>query len=76
MVVGYANQVEVEVNVPACTARGIPILRRCSGGGTVVQGPGCLNYAVVLRITADGPTQAGGLSDGVRIAGRGAGRAG
>ena len=44
-----------EVNVAACEARGIPILRRCSGGGTVVQGPGCLNYTLVLRITADGP---------------------
>ena len=44
-----------EVNVAACEARGIPILRRCSGGGTVVQGPGCLNYTLILRITADGP---------------------
>ncbi|NQY74910.1 MAG: lipoate--protein ligase family protein, partial [Candidatus Margulisbacteria bacterium] len=32
-----------------CEKDGIPILRRCSGGGTVVQGPGCLNYAVILR---------------------------
>ncbi len=31
------------------TARrlGIPILRRRSGGGTVLQGPGCLNYTYV-----------------------------
>ena len=55
VVVGYANKVAAEVNVAACEARGIPILRRCSGGGTVVQGPGCLNYTLVLRITADGP---------------------
>ncbi len=55
VVVGYANKVATEVNVAACEARGIPILRRCSGGGTVVQGPGCLNYTLVLRITADGP---------------------
>ncbi len=27
---------------------GIPVLRRSSGGGTVVQGPGCLNYALVM----------------------------
>lgn len=26
----------------------IPVLRRASGGGTVVQGKGCLNYSVVL----------------------------
>jgi lipoate---protein ligase len=56
VVVGYANKVASEVNVTACEARGIPILRRCSGGGTVVQGPGCLNYALVLRIVEAGPT--------------------
>lgn len=55
VVVGYANKVASEVNVPACESRKIPILRRCSGGGTVVQGPGCLNYALVLAITPDGP---------------------
>ena len=55
VVVGYANKVELEVNERACRDRGIPILRRCSGGGTVVQGPGCLNYAVTLRIPEAGP---------------------
>ena len=55
VVVGYANKVATEVNVAACEARKIPILRRCSGGGTVVQGPGCLNYSLVLPITEDGP---------------------
>lgn len=57
VVVGYANKAETEVNVAACEARSIPILRRCSGGGTVVQGPGCLSYAIVLQITKDGPTR-------------------
>ena len=57
VVVGYANKIASEVNVAACEAKGIPILRRCSGGGTVVQGPGCLNYAVILRITEAGPTR-------------------
>jgi len=55
VVVGYANKVAAEVNAAACEARKIPILRRCSGGGTVVQGPGCLNYTLVLHITKDGP---------------------
>jgi lipoate-protein ligase A len=54
VVVGYANQVATEVDTAACEARGIPVLRRCSGGGTVVQGPGCLNYTLILQITADG----------------------
>jgi len=52
-VVGYSNQVEREVNVDACRERGISILRRCSGGGTVLQGPGCLNYSLILRIDSD-----------------------
>jgi lipoate---protein ligase len=55
VVVGYANKVATEVNVAACAAKGIPIFRRCSGGGTVLQGVGCLNYALILRITDDGP---------------------
>ena len=55
VVVGYANKVASEVNVAAAEAKGIAVCRRCSGGGTVVQGPGCLNYTLVLRITEDGP---------------------
>ena len=63
IVVGYANKVAAEVNVAACEAHGIPILRRCSGGGTVVQGPGCLNYTLILRITADGPLHNIGIAN-------------
>lgn len=49
VVVGYANKVETEVNVAMCRERNVPILRRCSGGGTVLQGPGCINYSLVLN---------------------------
>jgi lipoate---protein ligase len=55
VVLGYGNQVATEVNASACEAEGIPILRRCSGGGTVLQGPGCLNYSLVLKIEEHGP---------------------
>jgi lipoate---protein ligase len=55
VVVGYGNRIATEVDVPVCEAAGVPILRRCSGGGTVVQGPGCLNYNLVLRIPETGP---------------------
>lgn len=50
---GYSNRWNSEVNIPACAARGIPVLRRCSGGGTVLQGPGCLNYSLILKIEGD-----------------------
>jgi lipoate---protein ligase len=63
VVVGYANRIATEVNVAACEAKGIRIHRRCSGGGTVVQGPGCLNYALILRITPDGPFQHIGVAN-------------
>src|SRR5687768_735134 len=50
VVVGYANKVDLEVDRAACEKLNVPILRRCTGGGTVVQGPGCLNYTLILRI--------------------------
>lgn len=57
VVVGYGNHVDVEVNRAACAADSIPVLRRCSGGGTVLQGPGCLNYSLILKIEEGGPLQ-------------------
>jgi lipoate-protein ligase A len=54
VVVGYSNKVATEVNVTACDAKGIPILRRFSGGGTVLQGPGCLNYSLAVKNPALG----------------------
>jgi lipoate-protein ligase A len=57
IVVGYANQVATEVNLTACKKTGVPIFRRCSGGGAVVQMPGGLNYSLILRITETGPTR-------------------
>lgn len=55
VVVGYGNRIETEVNIPACNTRGISVLRRSTGGGTILQGPGCLNYALILKIDPDGP---------------------
>jgi lipoate-protein ligase A len=55
VVVGYANKMATEVDVANCEAKRILILRRCSGGGTVLQGAGCLNYALVLRIIENSP---------------------
>jgi lipoate-protein ligase A len=53
VVVGYANRVAAEVDLPFCRNNRLPVLRRCTGGGTVLQGPGCLNYSLFLRIDRD-----------------------
>ena len=50
VVLGCANRFRSEVNLAECESESVPILRRCSGGGTVVQGPGCLNYSLILKI--------------------------
>jgi lipoate-protein ligase A len=50
VVLGFGQTLAREVLEGPCLERGIPILRRCSGGGTVVQGPGCLNYALSLHL--------------------------
>ncbi len=52
VVLGRSNRVETEVNLEECLARGIPILRRASGGGTVLIGPGCLCYTLALPLTS------------------------
>jgi lipoate-protein ligase A len=55
IVLGYSNRTHTEVNLDSCKILGVPVLRRCSGGGTVLQGPGCLNYALILKIHSDLP---------------------
>ena len=54
VVVGYTNHAATEVHLPFCRQNTIPVLRRCTGGGTVLQGPGVLNYSLVLRIDDSG----------------------
>lgn len=48
IVLGASCRVGDDVRADACRADGVPILRRSSGGGTVVIGPGTLNVAVIL----------------------------
>ena len=50
VVLGRSSDPAVEVNLAACRDAAIPVLRRVSGGGTILAGPGCLMYAVVLRL--------------------------
>jgi lipoate-protein ligase A len=49
-VLGYTRKVKLEVDLPSCQTHHIPVLRRCTGGGTVLQGPGCLNYSLILKV--------------------------
>lgn len=58
VVIGRGQRVEREVHRAACDLDGIPIYRRCTGGGAVLQGPGCLNYGLALRIPESGPLTA------------------
>lgn len=53
VVMGLGGKAEDDVHAEACAADGVPVLRRASGGGTVLQGPGSLCFALVLPLTAD-----------------------
>jgi lipoate-protein ligase A len=50
VVIGRGSVAEQEANLAACGQRGVPILRRTSGGAAIVAGPGCLMYGVVLSL--------------------------
>ena len=50
VVVGRSSKIAGEVRVEVCRARGIPILRRSSGGSAIIAGPGCLMYALILNL--------------------------
>ena len=49
VVLGVSQVLAQNVNEQACRDFGIPVLRRCSAGGCVLQGPGCLNFSLVLK---------------------------
>jgi lipoate---protein ligase len=48
VVLGAGCRVSQDVYVSACRADRVPILRRSSGGGTVLLGAGCMLYSLVL----------------------------
>ena len=50
VVLGRSSKVDRETDRAFCAAGGIPIVRRCTGGASIVAGPGCLMYSVVLSI--------------------------
>mgnify|MGYP001177026196 FL=1 len=50
VVLGVSRGIEKDAERERCRDDGIPVLRRASGGGTVLQGPGCLNFTLVLPL--------------------------
>ncbi len=48
IVLGRIGNPAADLHVAKVLADRVPVLRRSSGGGTVLQGKGCLNYTLVL----------------------------
>jgi lipoate-protein ligase A len=48
VVLGSGCKITEDVNAAVCQASGVPVLRRSSGGGTVLLGSGCLLYSLIL----------------------------
>jgi lipoate-protein ligase A len=53
VMLGAGGRLAEDVDEGACWADEIPILRRASGGGTVVLGPGCLCFSLILAYESD-----------------------
>jgi lipoate---protein ligase len=51
-IVGRSSRVADEVDVELAQQMSVPIMRRCSGGGTVVVGDGCLLYSLLIDLSA------------------------
>lgn len=50
VVLGRGGRIDDDVFLEQCRADGVPVLRRISGGGTIVAGAGCLMYTAVLSL--------------------------
>jgi lipoate-protein ligase A len=53
VVAGRSTRIEQEIDRSYCQSQGISIYRRCSGGASVVAGPGCLMYSIVLSTESE-----------------------
>jgi lipoate-protein ligase A len=53
-VAGRSSRIAEEIDADYCLGRDIQILRRCSGGASVLAGPGCLMYSTVLSLRGRG----------------------
>ena len=48
VVLGRSSRISQEVDIEYCHKNKIPVLRRVSGGASIVTGPGCLMYGLLL----------------------------
>jgi len=55
VVLGSSCRMEAEVDLLACAEHGVRVVRRPSGGGTVILGPGCLMWSVISHHPAGAP---------------------
>src|SRR5439155_1262729 len=53
VILGAGGRLAEDVDEVACQGDQVPIFRRSSGGGTVLLGPGCLCYSLVLSYERD-----------------------
>ncbi|MFV2066324.1 MAG: biotin/lipoate A/B protein ligase family protein [Pirellulales bacterium] len=53
VVLGRSSRFGREVDREACHQQGVRVLRRSSGGASIVAGPGCLMYSVVVDYAAE-----------------------
>lgn len=51
VVLGRGGKVDDDVFLGECRGNQIPVIRRFSGGGTILSGPGCLMYTVILSLS-------------------------
>ena len=50
VVAGRSTPIADDVDLDTCRVDGVEILQRSSGGGAVLLGPGCLNYAIAASL--------------------------
>jgi lipoate-protein ligase A len=50
VVLGSGSRLAEEIDLEQCQRDGVPVCRRASGGGTVMLGPGCLCFSLVVPV--------------------------
>ncbi len=53
IVIGNSQRIDESVYLDECIVRGIKVIRRCSAGGAVLQGPGCINFSLYLNLSTN-----------------------